>query len=69
MNTNAEPGSLDRARPLSEREVDMCIEGFQGRREFGKRGLGAQGKKGDVFRYEDFMREIYGSRDNVQVEA
>ena len=69
MNTNTEPGSLNRARPLSEREVDMCIEGFQGRREFGKRGLGAHGKKGDVFRYEDFMREIYGSRDNVQVKA
>ena len=70
MDTSPEPGSLEGARPLSAREVEMCIGGFRGRREFGKRGLGAQGKKGDVFRYEEFMREIYGSREgNIQAKA
>ena len=70
MNTSPEPGSLEAARPLSEREVETCIGGFRGRREFGRRGLGVQGKKGDVFRYEEFMREIYGNREgNVQAKT
>lgn len=65
MNTNPESGSMEGSRPLSEREVEMCIGGFRGRREFGKRGMGAHGQKGDVFRYEEFMREVYGSREGT----
>ena len=70
INTSPEPGSLEGSRALNEREVEMCVGGFCGRREFRKRGLGVQGKKGDVFRYEEFVREIYGARgENVQGKA
>lgn len=45
-------------RKLTEREIDMVVEGFSGRRAFGKgaKGLG----RGEVFRYQEFVNSISG---------
>jgi hypothetical protein len=42
---------------LSEREVDRVMAGFVGRRAFSK---GNTGKRGEVFRYEDFVAALTG---------
>lgn len=49
-------------RRLTERDIDSVVHGFSGRRAFGKStGLGKAGnKKGDVFRYQDFVSGITG---------
>jgi Ca2+-binding EF-hand superfamily protein len=54
LHTAPEPGE----RKLSEREVDMVVEGFSGRRAFGKgaKGLG----RGEVFRYQEFVASVTG---------
>lgn len=43
---------------LTEREIDMVIEGFRGRRAFGKGGKSLG--RGEVFRYQDFMASLTG---------
>ena len=43
---------------LTEREIDMVVEGFSGRRAFGK-GAKALGR-GEVFRYQEFMASLTG---------
>jgi Ca2+-binding EF-hand superfamily protein len=61
MHTMPEPGSGD--RPLTEREVEVCIEGFVGRRMFKKGSVASNaglGTKKDVFRYGDFVAGIWG---------
>ncbi|KAL9113382.1 MAG: hypothetical protein Q9227_002423 [Pyrenula ochraceoflavens] len=70
-------------RVLTERDVDTAIEGFTGRRAFGRghnialhgmKGMGngmgvvAQ-KKGDVFKYTDFVGNLVGGQTNGQSEA
>jgi len=42
---------------LTETEVDRVMTGFTGRRAFGK---GNSGKRGEVFRYEDFVGAVSG---------
>ena len=44
-------------RILTEREVDRVMNGFTGRRAFGK---GSSGRRGEVFRYEDFVGAVSG---------
>ncbi|KAF2021991.1 EF-hand [Aaosphaeria arxii CBS 175.79] len=46
-------------RKLTEREIDMVVDGFSGRRAFGKgsKGLG----RGEVFRYQEFVASVTGS--------
>ncbi|KAL8965783.1 MAG: hypothetical protein Q9183_003689 [Haloplaca sp. 2 TL-2023] len=46
-------------RPMTEKEVDEVVNGFTGRRAFGKSMN--HGRRGDVFRYQDFMASIMGS--------
>lgn len=51
------PESADEA--LSAAEVESVIAGFRGRRMFtGRQGVG---KKGDVFRYRDFVGSVTGN--------
>ena len=52
--------------PLTEREIDQVVNGFAGRRVFGGKGmksvgLGAGGKRAEVFRYQEFVGSISGS--------
>ncbi|KAI9804871.1 MAG: hypothetical protein M1825_001240 [Sarcosagium campestre] len=43
-------------RTLSETEVDRVLQGFTGRKAFGKKS----GPRGDVFRYNDFVGAVSG---------
>ncbi|KAI8938050.1 hypothetical protein NX059_005722 [Plenodomus lindquistii] len=43
---------------LTEREIDMVIEGFSSRRAFGKGGKSLG--RGEVFRYQDFLSSLTG---------
>lgn len=60
------PEAGEEQRRLSEREVDMVMEGFTGRRAF-KRGAVANtaglgtGARKEVFRYGDFVKGIWGA--------
>lgn len=58
LNTAPEPGE----RALSPSEVDKIIAGFSGRRAFSKSSMtaGAPRKKGEVFKYQDFVNSIVG---------
>ncbi|KAK7225554.1 hypothetical protein V2G26_013557 [Clonostachys chloroleuca] len=58
LNTAPEPGE----RPLTAAELDKVINGFTGRRAFNK-NMNAQlgAKRGDVFRYQEFVNSIMGS--------
>lgn len=46
---------------LTEREIERVVEGFSGRRAFGKgsRNMGGAGR-GEVFRYGEFMASLSG---------
>ncbi|CEJ81967.1 Putative EF-hand-like domain protein [[Torrubiella] hemipterigena] len=59
LNTPPEAGE----RPLTAAEVDMVVQGFTGRRAF-NRNMNAQlaAKRGDVFKYQDFVSSIAGTQ-------
>ncbi|KAL8817463.1 MAG: hypothetical protein Q9223_003705 [Gallowayella weberi] len=57
LHTSPEAGE----RPMTEREVENVLEGFTGRRAFGK-GMG-HGARGEVFRYPEFMASILGGTE------
>ncbi|OJJ47899.1 hypothetical protein ASPZODRAFT_1804508 [Penicilliopsis zonata CBS 506.65] len=52
--------------PLTEREIDDVLAGFTGRRAFGKttKGSGLSGKRGEVFRYQEFVASVVGGMEN-----
>lgn len=54
LHTAPEPGE----QRLTEREIDMVVEGFSGRRAFGKGGKGLG--RGEVFRYHEFVASVMG---------
>lgn len=59
LHTAPEPGE----KALSERQVDQVLNAFTAKRAFGKQtGLG-KGKRGDVFKYQDFVAGIMGGSD------
>ena len=58
LHTAPEPGE----KKLTEREIDMVIEGFSGRRAFGKGGKGLG--RAEVFRYQEFMANLTGGGNN-----
>ncbi|KAF1939094.1 hypothetical protein EJ02DRAFT_382422 [Clathrospora elynae] len=58
LHTAPEPGE----KKLTEREIDMVIEGFSGRRAFGKGGKSLG--RGEVFRYQEFMSSLTGGGAN-----
>jgi len=56
LHTAPEPGE----RALTEAEVDRVMNGFTGRRAFSKSKSGGLGKRGEVFRYQDFVHSVLG---------
>jgi hypothetical protein len=62
LHTAPEPGE----KPLTEREVDKVMNGFTGRRAFGKHTMGHGGmgmgvsKRGEVFKYQEFVANVAG---------
>lgn len=57
LHTAPEPGE----RPLTAQEIDLVMSGFTGRRAFSKhKTAGLAGKRGDVFKYQDFVNTISG---------
>lgn len=58
LNTAPEPGE----RLLAAAEVERVVNGFTGRRAF-NRNINAQlgAKKGEVFKYNEFVNSIMGS--------
>ncbi|KAI4240817.1 MAG: hypothetical protein L6R40_004931 [Gallowayella cf. fulva] len=62
LHTSPEAGE----RAMTEREIEKVLEGFTGRRAFGK-GMG-HGARGEVFRYPEFTASIMGSVDGDQKE-
>ncbi|KAF2271024.1 EF-hand [Lojkania enalia] len=63
LHTAPEPGE----RKLTEREIDMVVEGFSGRRAFGKGGKGLG--RGEVFRYQEFVASITGGGNGTDNSA
>ncbi|KAI9048894.1 hypothetical protein LZ554_006748 [Drepanopeziza brunnea f. sp. 'monogermtubi'] len=55
LHTAPDPGEI----PLTEREIDRVMSGFTGRRAFGKHAAG-MGKRGEVFKYQEFVAGVAG---------
>ena len=56
LHTAPDPGE----KSLTEREVDQVVNGFTGRRAFGKHTGGGVGRKGEVFKYQEFVASVAG---------
>jgi len=56
LHTSPEPGE----KALTEREIDRVMSGFTGRRAFGKHAAGGMGKRGEVFKYQEFVSSVAG---------
>jgi len=56
LHTAPEPGE----NALTEREVDKVMGGFTGRRAFGRSHVGGIGKRGEVFKYQEFVGAVAG---------
>jgi hypothetical protein len=61
LTTAPEPGET----ALTASEVDKVMNGFTGRRAFSKNKPGGLGKRGEVFKYKDFVSSIVGGNGNV----
>ncbi|KAI9727593.1 MAG: hypothetical protein M1834_008032 [Cirrosporium novae-zelandiae] len=57
IHTAPEPGEV----PLTDREIHQVMNGFTGRRAFAK----GVGKRGDVFRYQDFVGSVTGGNSSL----
>ncbi|KAK3380334.1 hypothetical protein B0T24DRAFT_615008 [Lasiosphaeria ovina] len=64
LHTAPEPGE----RPLTAAEVDKVVSGFTGRRAFSrnKTGGGLGSKRGEVFKYNDFVSSVVGSNGGAE---
>ncbi|KAH6620577.1 hypothetical protein C7974DRAFT_458886, partial [Boeremia exigua] len=51
---------------LTEREIEGVVEGFSGRRAFGKAGKGLG--RGEVFRYQEFMASLVGGPGEAETQ-
>jgi hypothetical protein len=56
LHTAPEPGE----KALTEREIDKVMSGFTGRRAFGKHSGGGLGRRGEVFKYQEFVASVAG---------
>ena len=62
------PGPTGRA--MSGRELDSVFEEFSARRTLAKGMVGKEaGRRGEVFRYEDFMAQMEGAGEKAATEA
>lgn len=60
LHTSPEDGD----QPLTEREIDEVLNGFTGRRVFGgKSSTAGASKRGEVFRYQEFVSGIMGGEN------
>lgn len=59
LHTPREGGSV----PIRDVEIDQVIQGFAGRRVFAKNRSEGAGRRGDVFRYQDFIDAVMGGKD------
>ena len=57
------PGPGDRT--IADKEFDGIVEGFKGRRAFGKSNAGGL-SRGEVFKYRDFVAGIVGGANDTQ---
>ncbi|KAF5855092.1 hypothetical protein ETB97_010057 [Aspergillus alliaceus] len=67
LHTAPEDGEL----PLTDREINEVLNGFTGRRAFGgksSKGPGG-GKRGEVFRYPEFVDGVLGGAQNGQTNG
>lgn len=64
LHTAPEPGE----RALTAVEIDQVMAGFSGKRAFGGKvkggGAGGFGKRGEVFKYQEFVTSIAGGGTN-----
>lgn len=66
LNTAPEPGQ----QPLMAMDVDKVIAGFTGRRAFTKStAAGGLGRRGEVFRYHDFVNTIIGGNGGAEQDS
>ncbi|PNH60074.1 hypothetical protein VD0002_g7508 [Verticillium dahliae] len=65
LNTAPEPGE----RALTPAEVDQVMQGFTGRRAFSRNMQGGLGKRGEVFRYQEFVNSVMGSNNGTSEAA
>lgn len=64
LQTAPEPG----VEPLNDREVDKVINMFSARRAFGKNTAGGLGKRGEVFKYQEFVGSVAGGPEDGKTE-
>ena len=63
LHTAPEPGE----RALTPLEVDKIMVGFSGRRAFSKNSMaGGLGKRGEVFKYQEFVNSIVGGNGSSE---
>ncbi|KAI0380935.1 EF-hand [Hypomontagnella monticulosa] len=62
LHTAPEPGE----RALTPAEVDKIMSGFSGRRAFSKSMAGGLGKRGEVFKYQEFVNSIVGGNGSSE---
>ncbi|KAI1417528.1 EF-hand [Hypoxylon sp. FL1857] len=62
LHTAPEPGE----RALTAFEVDKIMSGFCGRRAFSKHMAGGLSKRGEVFRYQEFVNSIVGGNGSSE---
>ncbi|KAK8049860.1 EF-hand [Apiospora phragmitis] len=65
LHTAPEPGE----RALSAIEVEKIMAGFNGRRAFSKSMAGGLGKRGEVFKYQEFVNSIVGGNNNSEATS
>lgn len=58
------------SQPLTDREIDEVLSGFTGRRVFGGKSskaiaAGGATKRGEVFRYQEFVAGVMGGTENA----
>ena len=56
LHTAPEPG----VQALSEKDIEKVMNGFTGRKTLGKQTVGGMAKRGEVFKYQDFLSSIQG---------
>lgn len=78
---NTAPDAANGGRALAPHEVDRVLAGFGGRRAFSRKNMMAAGpamagggrspaaKRGDVFKYQDFVREVAASGNGANEKA
>jgi Ca2+-binding EF-hand superfamily protein len=60
LHTAPEPGE----KALTAAEIDKVMTGFTGRRAFSKSKTAGLGKRGEVFKYHDFVNSVVGGNGN-----